>query len=401
MERYLNIFGQYFDQVGNCIVDMNLTSISSAAICYSKVSKLVGCSNCRGGNLEIADRWKFGPADSVWEHIHVNQQKPDFMRVEVKDYIRRLCDNSIIISLVGSDYNRVVAEFCPTRNILLTSDWTHDDLRIQFVTEILLHLEREGLIKKRSLEKKKPAVMLGADPEFEYVDPDSDEILSCRESGIQDRVLMSPSGAGRIGSDGCGCQRELRPEPASSPEGLISNIEKLIQAGMDEKWSLRGDRYALGGHIHIGGVEESRDFGKLLDYYLGPLGVLNSTARKESSYGKAGSPDSIRKQPYGMEYRTPPVGWLASKELARVTLKIVKLAAEKHFYGEDIELTDNLGMDLETLGLKEDEVKTFFEEIEKYKTLGLPKDFKEAWGFKVPPKFVLEFRCQRIYRKHR
>jgi len=393
IDRYLNIFGQYFDTVGNCIVDLNLNGMTSAAIIYSKVSRLTNCHGCRGGCLEVADKWKFGVADPIWEHIHTNQQKPDFMRVEVKDYVRRLCDESMIISLKTSEYNRVIAEFCPTKKILLTTDWSHDETRVSFVGEFLSHMEKCGLLKRRSMEKRKPTVMLGTDPEFEYVDPDTDEILSCREMGIRDRVPMSgPGSTGRIGCDGCGAQRELRPEPAPTPEGLIENIEKLIQAGMDEKWSLRGDKYSCGGHIHIGGVEESREFGKLLDYYLGPLDVLNSPARAGSQYGKPGSSDSVRKQPYGMEYRTPPVGWLASKELARITLKIVKLAAEKHFYGEDIEITDNLGADLEALGITEREVKTFFDEINKYKAEGLPKDLKEAWGFRVPPKFVLEFR---------
>ncbi len=393
IERYMGLFGQYFDNVGNCIVDMSLAGMTSAAICYSKVSKLSNCGGCHGGCLEIPDKWKFGPADSIWEHIHINQQKPDFMRVEVNDYVRRLCDESLIISLKTSEYNRIIAEFCPSRKILLATDWTHDESRLNFVGDFLSYMEKNGLLKKRSLEKKKPVVTLGADPEFEYVDPDSEEILNCREMGIQDRVPIAGVGStGRIGSDGSGCQRELRPEPSTSPEGLIENIEKLIQAGLDEVWSLRGDRFSLGGHIHIGGVEESRDFGKLLDYYLAPLDVLNSPIRRESNYGKPGSPDSVRKQSYGMEYRTPPVGWLASKDLAKATLKIVKFAAEKHFYGEDIEITDNLGADLERLGLTEDEVKNFFDEIHKYQAEGLPKDLKAAWGHKVPPKFVLEFR---------
>ncbi len=392
MDKYLNIFSQYFDNVGNCITDINLMGFSNTILCYCKTSKLQNCTDCSGGCMEIPDKWNFGPADSIWEHIHNNQEKPDFMRVEVKDYTRKLCDGSLVISLKNSEYNRVIAEFCPVKKIMLTTDWTNDDSKLVFVFEFFSIMEDAGLLNKKLIERRRPTVTLGTDPEFEYIDPDTDEILSCRDMGIMDRVIVPGVEGGRIGRDGCGHQRELRPEPATSPEGLIQNIEKLIQAGLDEKWSLKGERFSCGGHIHVGGVTESKEFGRLLDYYLGPLGVLNSRIRLDSEYGKVGSQDSVRKQPYGMEYRTPPVGWLASKELATITLKIVKLAADKHFYGEDIDITDNIGSDLETLGLTESEVKTFFDEINKYKTMGLPRDLKEAWGYKTPPKFVIEFR---------
>lgn len=393
IDKYLNLFGQFFDSVGNCIVDLDLTNINNAVISYSRINKIPDCGACSGDCIEFSDKWRFGPGDSIWEHIHTNQEKPDFMRIEVKDHVRRLCDKSVILSIRNSEYNRVIGEFCPRKKILLTTDWTHDDGKASFVGDVLNKMEGEGLISKRTLMKKKPVISLGADPEFEYIDPDTDEILNCRESGIGDRIpISSTSRTGRIGVDGSGCQRELRPEPAGSPEGLVKNIEKLIQAGIDETWSLKGEKYSCGGHIHIGGIEESRDFGKLLDYYLGPLDVLNSRARQTSGYGKPGSDDSVRGKSYGMEYRTPPVGWLASKELATVTLKIVKLAAEKHFYGDDIEVTDDLNADLLALGLVEDEITTFFQEIEKYKTSGLPRDMKVAWGHKVPPKFVIEFR---------
>lgn len=392
IKGYANMFGIYFDTVGNCITDIDLTDRTNTALVYCRVNKFTSCNECHANCMEIEDKWNFGLADPVWEHVHINQEKPDFMRVEVVDYVRKLCDNSLILSIRNSNYNRVVGEFCPSKKILITTDWTHDDSRFQFVSDVLAQMYTAGWIGIKTIEKKKPIITLGADPEFEYIDTDTGEILNCRDVGIQDRLPMGPNMQGRIGIDGSGSQRELRPEPSDSPEGLIENIEKLIQAGLDEKWSLKGEKFSLGGHIHIGGVEESKDFGKLLDYYLGPLDVLNSIVRRNSGYGKLGSSDSVRKQDHGMEYRAPPVGWLASKELARVTLRIVKFAAEKHFYGEDIDLTDNLSMDLEILGISKDEIATFFQEIEKYKNEGLPGDLKEAWGYKIPPKFVLEFR---------
>ncbi len=392
LERYTAMFGKYFGTIGNCILDLNLSGLDNIVLCYTRVNKLTTCEGCSGGRITIEDEWSFNAGDPIWEHIHLNAKSPDFIRVEVKDYVKRLCDNSFIISLEGNGYNRVVGEFCPNRKILITSDWTHDGEKTGFVNTFLSRMEKEGLISPRKYEKKKVNIMLGTDPEFEYIDRDTDEIINCRDAGIRDRLPIVPGGEGRIGHDGAGAQREIRPEPSDTPEGLILNIKKLISAALDEKWSLRGERFSCGGHIHIGGVEESRDFTAVLDHYLGPLNVLNSRVRQESPYGKPGSDDAMRKQPHGIEYRVPPTGWLASEELARITLKIVKLAAQKHYDGNVIELSDSLADDLISLGLTDVEMKTFFKEIDKYKTCGLPKDLKVAWGYKIPPKFVIEFR---------
>jgi hypothetical protein len=75
-----------------------------------------------------------------------------------------------------------------------------------------------------------------------------------------------------------------------------------------------------------------------------------------------------------------------------VTLKIVKLSAEKHFSSEDVVITGSLTNDLITLGMTEEEVNTYFLEIEILKSKGLPEDLKEAWGHKQLPKFTIEFR---------
>lgn len=392
LETYLPMFGKYFGTVGNCILDLNLSGLDNIVLCYTKVNKLPTCYGCSGGRIVLDDEWAFNAGDPIWEHIHLNAKSPDFIRVEVKDYVKRLCDNSFVISLEGNGYNRVVGEFCPNRKILITSDWTHDGGKIGFINTLFNRMEKDGMISIRKYEKKKVNIMLGTDPEFEYLDRDTDEIINCRDAGIRDRLPIVPGGEGRIGRDGAGAQREIRPEPSDTPEGLILNIKKLINAALDEKWSLRGERFPCGGHIHIGGVEESKDFTTLLDHYLSPLNVLNSRIRQESPYGKPGSNDAMRKQPHGIEYRVPPTGWLASEELAKLTLTIVKLAAQKHYDGDAIELTDSLGDDLISLGLTDVEMKTFFKEIDKYKNGGLPKDLKVAWGYKIPPKFIIEFR---------
>ncbi len=391
MGSYIGLFGKYFDKVGNWMTNVEVSNMVNTAYVYSKVNKITSCSSCaRGTCVSVDDKWDFGPADPVWEHSFLNQKKPDFIRVEASKFERRLCDKSMIFSLKTEKYDRVVGEFCPGKKLLLATDWTHDDTKTDFITEMLTTMSKMGLITPRGVKAVKPTITLGADPEVEYVDQDTHQVIHVGDSGIQDRLPMGgPGSEGRIGLDGSKQQRELRPKPASTPEGLVANIGKLIEAALDEQWSLKGNTYPLGGHIHVGGITESRGFVILLDHYLAPLSVLNATARTNSPYGK---PGDVRKQDWGIEYRTPPAGWLASKKLATITFKIVKLAAEKHYSGDDIEITDTIHDDLESLGLSTEEVNDFFSEIATFKTQGLPEDLKTAWGYKVNPTFTLEFR---------
>jgi len=391
MQSYIGTFGKYFSRVGNWLNNIDASSARDTALIYTKVNKMSACASCTNETcLQIPDKWKFGPESPIWEHSFLNQKTPEFMRVESSVFERRLCDKSIMITLQTNTYDRVIAEFCPSKKVLLTTDWTHDETTMEFVREVLDMMADMGLLSTRSNKPIKPNITLGADPELEFVDQDTKMVLHCGDAGIQDRIPMSPgSSTGRIGKDGSAAQREIRPEPSPTPEGLVENIDKLIGAALDEQWSLKGEKYSLGGHIHIGGITESRDFIKLLDYYLAPLSILNSSMRSGSSYGKSGD---YRKQPYGLEYRVPPAGWLASRRLATITLKIVKLVAEKHYTGEDIELTDDLNRDLTTLGLTMEEVVTFFTEIKSFQENGLPDNLQKAWGYKNPIKFSLEFR---------
>ena len=394
LHNYVEIFSKYFDKIGNNLMNVNLNNDKNIALIYSTVIKLTPCSHSYE-NIILENNWNFNPASSIfeWPYMNINdipffhkEGNESYLGILIDDYIRRLCDNSILIAIKMKNNTLVVGEYCPERNILLGADWTHSIDQLQFVEQLFNKMKEMKLLKEKSIEKLKPKITLGADPEFELID-DDDNIIHVEGSGIPDRVIFG--GEGRIGCDASGKQREIRPEPSESPEGLVKNIETLISFALDEKWSLRGEKYSLGGHIHVGGISESTDFISLLDYYLNPLSELNSIKRKESVYGK---PGDWRHQEWGMEYRTPPSGWLASKELAIVTLKIVKLAAEKHFYGENIELTENLKNDLISLGLEEKEIILFFSEIEKFKRDGLPNDLKVAWGYAIPNKINISFK---------
>lgn len=395
LTAYIPLFSKYFENIGNCMYNVDAATLHHTVLIFSKLTSVLTSNGGRTDRIiEMADEWNYPVEDPIWELPYQNTVIPISIRVTPDAYIKRICEDSIVITLKNAEHNWVIGEFDPVRKILLLSDITHKSGNEIILSKMLNLLEQMGLIEERKVEKKKPLITLGADPEVEYINDDGD-VVNCSECGIEDKVftLEGSSTTGRIGHDGSGFQRELRPVPAKTPEEMVKNIRDLIEAGKDEVWSLRGEESALGGHIHVGGVDVSRDFGKILDHLFTPMFELNSDRRKSSRYGKPGSEDSIRDQKWGVEWRTPPSAWLASPKLTELTFKIVKAVAEKHYVGEDIELTDDYNSDLKVIaGLTDDEIKAFNDEIKSYVMNGLPRDLKLAWGISNTDKFILEIR---------
>jgi len=392
---YIPVFSKCFENIGNCMCDIDISTLKNTVLIFSKPAFKLSPSGGRTDDiLELDDVWNYPDEDPIWEHAYQNIVIPISIRVTPDKYVKKICDDSIIITLKNSTHNWVIGEFDATRKILLLSDITHKTGNERIIELIMENLKSMGLLEERKVEKKKPVITLGADPELEYID-DNGHVVSCSDNGIEDKVftLNGSETTGRIGHDGSGSQRELRPLPASTPEQMVKNIRDLIEAGKEETWSLRGEEYSLGGHIHVGGVDVSRDFGRILDHLFNPLFVLNSEKRISSRYGKAGSEDSIREQRWGVEWRTPPSAWLASPRLTELTFKIVKNVAEKHYMGEDVELTDDCNSDLQTVGgLTEEEARAFNNEINSCVRNGLPRDLKKSWGISNTEKFILEIR---------
>lgn len=167
----------------------------------------------------------------------------------------------------------------------------------------------------------KVEMQIGADPEFEE---------------LQDWLAYSPvptsfyGTSNEIGADGAGSQVEIRPKPGRNHIELVRNIKRLISK-INVPLSIKGDRYPLGGHIHLGFSDERvrkivKDninilyIVKLLDDFIGkPLLALSGEAR--GSYKRLGA---YEMKPWGFEYRTPPAAYLLSPDITKIVFKIAR-----------------------------------------------------------------------------
>ncbi len=165
-------------------------------------------------------------------------------------------------------------------------------------------------------------ILIGCDPELELLD-------QLRSNVIQATNLAKTESGGQIGRDGSGDQVELRPNPGT-PGEVTKNLKMLIRTLTADNYfcGVKGDKYPLGGHIHISGLGPcpGANFIAALDHFIGvPMRGLSGTAR-----GYYGSLGEYRSQPHGgIEYRTPPSAWLAKPEYARLVLRIAYQLAKR------------------------------------------------------------------------
>ncbi len=394
LEKAVPSIGKYFGNTGNFLLDIG-TPLENTMYVYSKMLEpLSECGQCNGKEvITVENNYSIDKrCHAIYEWMHLNKVneklKPShgFWKVprQLMHENPRLCPNSI--KIVMDDCT--IGEFCPAKNILMTSDWTDDEQSIPIVDDILSIMEGKDLLKRRKAEKFVPKVTYGADPEFVITTGPNLEEISARAHPIYMGGMI-----GKDGDSNGGDPREIRPKPSDTPEGLIRNIEEILEYPIDEIWSVRGEKYPIGGHIHLGGIPESDGFKKILDYFIGtPMMVLNSPHRGKdgSSYGRLGD---MRKCPEhnGFEYRTPPSGWLGSKTLALMTLNLTKTLAEKHYAGEEIDIEGDIITDITNLGLDKRFALDYAREIEKLKD-NLPRDIRKAWGIKTKPNPIIEFR---------
>jgi hypothetical protein len=211
--------------------------------------------------------------------------------------------------------------YCPKINVLVATDWTHVHSceNEEIVTEILRAV---GARKVRRREKApKVSLTIGSDPEFELMKLDGMKVVNAREyfGGTDPNI--------EIGVDGAGYQIELRPKPGGVRQHVKNVLALLQEFAKYERFDLltKGDVYALGGHIHVGGVEPTKDVLQLLDDFLGKH-VIDLSGEARGTYKCL---TAYERKPYGFEYRTCPAAIFHDPRILRICLKIVRNVLEE------------------------------------------------------------------------
>ncbi len=184
-----------------------------------------------------------------------------------------------------------------------------------------------------SKEEIASLITLGGDPEFEIYDEDGPvraiDVLEEIYDLSYDELLHTP-----IGVDGSGDSVELRPRESTDPETYVRRVQALLMELEDSLrgwgyWiSARGDKYPLGGHIHIGShdgdvvdaiVYNRREIVSLLDTFIGWTLETSGPARGSYALRRA-----YEEKDWGFEYRTPPVSIYHHPKMVEITYKLVK-----------------------------------------------------------------------------
>lgn len=202
--------------------------------------------------------------------------------------------------------------------------------------------------KKVWISKEEEEIVFGADPEF---------LIYKEDEIIPAFTLLNHIGA--MGSDGA--MGEVRPAPATSPEGLVKNIQQIFKSNVYEqivknyifkaacyvKTTQRD--YPVGGHIHIGNpiqilklqtIQRERVFktiNKIMDELISvPLIKLDGKEQgknrrvgcKTSSKGGYGFFGELRTagsdQNFRLEHRTLSGMWLLHPTVATAVLGTAK-----------------------------------------------------------------------------
>ena len=182
--------------------------------------------------------------------------------------------------------------------------------------------------------KMAATITLGADPEFEVIV--RGRVVSA--SDILGENIELPEG--EIGVDGAGYPLELRPNPSETARGLVANVGRLLAAVPREARGLPstiGEKYAIGGHLHIGfaggAAPDYEEIARGLDRALGDIFYsLSSEARLKAGYGKRGD---WRSQRWGVEYRTPPASIWAHPRAALVFVGATRWVARELLGGNN------------------------------------------------------------------
>ncbi len=202
----------------------------------------------------------------------------------------------------------------------------------------LYALAIEEYMERRNRPLQSQVCMLGADVELMLRNPAGKMVLASKYFPRK----------GRVGCDDRSIQfdgrrlplMELRPEPDTSPLGLLANLrDTMLEATRkinraQVEWragSMPFKRYCTGGHIHFSGVPFSSRLVKALDNYVGlPLMMVEDPQTAQARRPRYGFLGDVRHKDYGgFEYRTPG-SFVVNPDITAAALCLAYVVAVHH-----------------------------------------------------------------------
>jgi hypothetical protein len=210
-------------------------------------------------------------------------------------------------------------------------------------------------------------ITLGCDPEFPVVENGTcyPAKMAMQKAGLETNLAI---GCGRFFPDGAAL--ELNVQPAETPTDMVENlsemfgymheleqvlekpVEMLPSTPFDLDWCKIDERAAIfgcdpdlsvwgrdqdpsnmdasqhpyryfGGHIHLGAPFQEKPI-KALDYTVGLLDTYLSGEEGIKRAGVYGKPGIYRRQPFGVEYRTPSNVYYRAPQTTKLVFKLAQ-----------------------------------------------------------------------------
>jgi hypothetical protein len=235
-------------------------------------------------------------------------------------------------------------------------------------------------------------ITIGSDPEFEYLDKE----LHVQNASIE---FQGPSRLkGKIGTDGCSSTMEIRSNACRNELEFVDDISKTFRKLRTCMMGVRGNRQALGAHIHFGLLKNGYsaklpidiNFINLLDEYLGKK-FINFSGKARGDYKRL---KEYREQPHGIEYRSLPSAIFTDRKICKIIFKIAHRLAENFYIKKkEIVLKPDRSDYLE-LGLKNkeiDAIESFEKTYKRRKVNIIPYWTKQEKEKLINVKFIGNF----------
>jgi len=265
-----------------------------------------------------------------------------------------------VIRLFEPIVQKTIGFYIPQTNTLLLGNWLYSELCFE-VYKTFADVLKEKFFKK--IEIKPIDILLGMDPELE---------VFCGNKYIKAGEILPFSG--HLGTDGSGCQVELRPFPSSDINELVKNIRDLLirfhKNFPDYSLTVSGDKYPLGGHIHFN-LPFDRDFIKILDDFLGQW-LISLSGKARGNYKTL---SNVEGKYYGFEYRSLPSAILLTPQILTAVLNIAKKLAYEFYLSDGVD--DFSELEIQRLGL-EKEYQIVFDFMKNYNKMN--KNILFQWG---------------------